>query len=123
MKRTSVPGTRFADKAVEITDMRMALIGAVQALLMIDEEVLPNIGFHSMSVPNMLAGGHCYTAESGFNPRDTAEETAGNQGMDVPAVRNMFYQAGYRWLIRGDGSRVELTPEYMSEKIREAMEG
>jgi hypothetical protein len=25
-------------------------------------------------------------------------------------------------LVRGDGSRVDLTPEYMDEKIREAME-
>ena len=41
------------------------------------------------------------------------------RGLDVPAVREMFYQAGFRKLVLGDGSTVELTPEYMAAKIAE----
>ena len=122
MKRNSVPGTPFEGMENEITDMRLALIGAIQAFIMVDQEVFPWISFHEPNVVNLCSGGNYLCAETGFNPRDTAEDTAGHHGLDVPAVRSMFYQTGFRTLVRGDGTRVDLTPEYMDAKIREAME-
>lgn len=121
MKRNSVPGTCFEGLDNEITDLRMATISAVQVLTMVDQERFPWIGIHEPNTVSLLSGGNYLCAESGFNPRDTAEDTAGNHGLDVPMVRQMFYQAGFRYLTRGDGTRVELTADYMDQKIREGM--
>ena len=120
MKRTSVPGTRYEGLENEITNMRLGLLNAIETLMFVDSERFPYIGFHEGNMVSLLSGGCCFTAETGFNPRDTAEDTAAGRGIDVPAVREMFYQAGFRWLERGDGSKVALTPEYMAEKLAEA---
>lgn len=119
MKRNSVPGTRFEGLENEITDMRLALIGAVQAFVMIDQKEFPRLAIHEPNTVSLLSGGNTICAETGFNPRDTAEDTAGHHGLDVPAVRNMFYQAGFRSLVRGDGTLVDLTPEYMEKCLSE----
>ena len=119
MKRNSVPGTRFEGLENEITDMRLALIGAIQVFIMNEEGELPWFAIHEPNTASLLSGGNQICAETGFNPRDTAEDTSGHHGLDVPAVRSMFYQAGFRTIVRGDGSRVELTPEYMQAKLAE----
>ena len=119
MKRNSVPGTRFEGMENEITDMRLALIGAIQVFIMNDQVDLPWFAVHEPNTVSLLSGGNNICAETGFNPRDTAEDTSGHHGLDVPAVRSMFYQAGFRTIVRGDGSTVELTPEYMEAKLAE----
>ena len=120
MKRNGVPCTPFEGLQNEITDMRLAMIGAIQVMTLVDQERFPWLGIHEPNTACLLSGGNYLCAETGFNPRDTAEDTAGHHGLDVPAVREMFYQAGFRALVRGDGSRVDLTPEYMAQKIAEA---
>ena len=120
MKRTSVPGTRYEGLENEITDLKLALLNAVQVFTMVDAEEMPSFSFHEPNFASMLSGGNYICAETGFNPRDTAEDTSGHHGIDVPRAREMYYQAGFRWLIRGDGTRVELTPEYMAERLAEA---
>ena len=120
MKRTSVPGTCYEGLENEITDLRLALLNAIQAFTMVDSPCFPALSFHEPNFASMLSGGNYICAETGFNPRDTAEDTAGHHGIDVPRAREMFYQAGFRWLMRADGSRVELTSEYMKEKLAEA---
>ena len=119
MKRNSVPGTRYEGLQNEITDMRLALIGAIQGFVMVEQSKMPWFAIHEPNSVSLLSGGNSICAETGFNPRDTAEDTAGNHGLDVPAVRQMFYQAGFRTLVRGDGTRIELTPEYMEAKLAE----
>ena len=119
MKRNSVPGTRYEGLQNEITDMRLALIGAIQVFVMVEQSKMPWFAIHEPNSVSLLSGGNSICAETGFNPRDTAEDTAGNHGLDVPAVRQMFYQAGFRTLVRGDGTRIELTPEYMEAKLAE----
>ena len=119
MKRTSVPGTCYEGLENEITDMRLGLLNAIETLMFVDCERFPSIGFHEANMVSLLSGGCTLTAETGFNPRDTAEDTAANRGLDVPAVREMFYQAGFRWLLRGDGTRIALTPDYIAEKLAE----
>ena len=119
MKRNSVPGTRYEGLKNEITDMRLALIGAIETFVMVDQEDFPWMAVHEPNTVSLMSGANTIWAETGFNPRDTAEDTSAGRGLDVPAVRQMFYQAGFRTLVRGDGTRVDLTPEYMEAKLAE----
>ena len=119
MKRNGVPGTPFEGLQNEITNMRLGLIGAIECFIMVDQEDFPWMAVHEPNVVSLMSGANAIRAETGFNPRDTSEDTSAGRGLDVPAVREMFYQAGFRWLMRGDGSRVALTPEYMAQKIAE----
>lgn len=119
MKRNSVPGTRYEGLQNEITDLRLALIGSIQVFVMAGQSQMPWFAIHEPNSVSLLSGGNSICAETGFNPRDTAEDTAGNHGLDVPAVRQMFYQAGFKTIVRGDGTRIDLTPEYMEAKLAE----
>ena len=119
MKRNGVPGTPFEGLQSEITDLRLALVGAIEAFLMVDQETFPWMPVHEPNTVSLLSGANTIWAEQGYNPRDTAEDTAGNRGLDVPALRQMFYQAGFSKLVLGDGSTVALTPEYMAAKLAE----
>ena len=119
MKRNGVPGTPFEGLQNEITNMRLGLIGAIECFVMVDQEDFPWMAVHEPNVVSLMSGANAIWAETGFNPRDTSEDTSAGRGLDVPAVREMFYQAGFRKLVLGDGSTVELTPEYMAQKIAE----
>lgn len=119
MKRNSLPGSRFEGLANEITDLRLALIGAVQVFIMSGQADMPWFAIHAPNSVSLVSGGNNICAETGFNPRDTAEDTSTNNGLDVPAVRNMFYQAGFRTIVCGDGTRIALTPEYIESKLAE----
>ena len=119
MKRNSVPGTPYEGLENEITDLRLALIGAIETFVMVDQDDFPWMAVHEPNTVSLMSGANTIWAETGFNPRDTAEDTSAGRGLDVPMVRNMFYQAGFRTLVRGDGSRVDLTPEYMEAKLAE----
>ena len=119
MKRNGVPGTPFEGLQNEITDLRLALVGAIESFIMVDQEEFPWMAVHEPNTVSLLSGANTIWAEQGYNPRDTAEDTAGHRGLDVPALRQMFYQAGFRKLALGDGSTVDLTPEYMAAKLAE----
>ncbi len=119
MKRNSVPGTRYEGLENEITDLRLALIGAVQVFVMAGQAEMPWFAIHEPNTVSLLSGGNNICAETGFNPRDTAEDTSGHHGLDVPTVRSMFYQAGFRKIALADGTLIDLTPEYMEAKLAE----
>ena len=119
MKCNGVPGTPFEGLQNEITDLRLALVGAIEALLMVDQKEFPWMPVHEPNTVSLLSGANTIWAEQGYNPRDTAEDTSANRGLDVPALRQMFYQAGFRKLMLGDGTTVDLTPEYMAAKLAE----
>ncbi len=107
MKRVPVPGTPFENKG-SITDLRLATIVAAQALLVANQERIPWLGIHEPSPIGYSCGANMITAETGFNPRDTAEDTSAGRGMDIPACRSVLRQAGFTQLVRGDGTRVEM---------------
>jgi biotin synthase len=107
MKRIPVPGTPFEDKGM-ITDFRLATIVAAQALAVANLDAIPWLGIHEPSPIGYTCGANLITAETGFNPRDTAEDTSANRGLDIPACRDILRQAGFTQLVRGDGSRVEM---------------
>jgi biotin synthase len=111
MKRTPVPGTRFND---EITNARLAQIAAVNALAVTAIEPYPWIPVHEADPISLVSGANSICAETGVNPRDTAADTSRGRGLDVSACRKMLWQTGFRRLARGDGSRVDLTAEYIA---------
>ncbi|MDO4553481.1 MAG: hypothetical protein Q4C22_08120 [Bacillota bacterium] len=112
MKRTPVPGTEFTD---EISDLRLAQIAAVNALALTALEPYPWLPIHEPNGICLVSGSNSICAETGVNPRDTAADTSAGRGLDVTACRKMLWQAGFQYLLRGDGSRVELTAEYIAK--------
>jgi biotin synthase len=112
MKRTPVPGTVFND---EITNVRLAQIAAVNALACLAIKPYPWIPVHEADPISLASGANSICAETGVNPRDIAADTSRGRGMDVSACRKMLWQAGFAQLIRGDGKRVELSPEYIAK--------
>jgi biotin synthase len=111
MKRTPVPGTIFTD---EISNARMAQIVAVNALAVTALDPYPWIPVHEADYISLVSGANSICAETGVNPRDVEADTSKGRGLDVTACRNMLWQAGFKQLARGDGSRVALTPEYIA---------
>jgi biotin synthase len=111
MKRTPVPGTVFTD---EITNARLAQIIAVNALACMAIEPYPWIPVHEADPISLASGANSICAETGVNPRDVAADTSRGRGLDVSACRKMLWQAGFTGLACGDGTRVELTPEYIA---------
>jgi biotin synthase len=111
MKRTPVPGTQFTD---EITNVRLAQIVAVNALAMMALDPYPYIPVHEADPISLVSGANSICAETGVNPRDTEADTSRGRGLDVSACRKTLWQAGFRQLARGDGSRVDLTEAYIA---------
>lgn len=112
MKRTPVPGTCFTD---EITNARLAQIVAVNALALTALEPYPWIPVHEADPISLVSGANCICAETGVNPRDTESDTSKGRGLEVTACRKMLWQAGFKYLAMGDGTRIELTPEYIAK--------
>lgn len=112
MKRTPVPGTFFTD---EITNSRLAQIAAVNALAVMAIDPYPWVPIHEADYIGLVSGANSICAETGVNPRDTKADTSTGRGLDVTACRTMLWQAGFQYLAKGDGTQVELTPEYIAK--------
>jgi biotin synthase len=112
MKRTPVPGTMFTD---EISNARMAQIVAVNALAVTALDPYPWLPVHEADYISLVSGANSICAETGVNPRDVEADTSRGRGLDVTACRSMLWQAGFTQLVRGDGSRVALTAEYIAQ--------
>ena len=110
MKRTPVPGTSFTD---EITNARLAQIVSVNALAMTALNPYPWIPVHEADPISLMSGANSICAETGVNPRDTEADTSKGRGLDMTSCRKMLWQAGFKYLAKGDGTRIELTPEYI----------
>lgn len=107
MKRTPVPGTPFEGKGT-ITDFRLSHIVAVQALANISAKNLPILGIHEYTPMGYISGANMITAETGVNPRDTAEDTSEGRGLDIPTCREFMRQCGFTKLMLGDDTLVDL---------------
>lgn len=116
MKRIDVPGTPFEGTG-EVTSYELSLICAVQCLAHVGVNPLPWIGHHEPTPICYASGSNLITAETGVNPRDTASETSENRGMDLTDCRTMLYEAGFTHLCKGDGTLIDLTPEYIEAHI------
>jgi biotin synthase len=116
MRRVAVPQLPLG-KHGQISELRLAQIVAVVALASLGSPNMEMIGVHEPNVLGLTSGANAVFAETGANPRDTSADTSAGRGLDVAAARAMLHEAGFRYLRRGDGVRVELTPEYMAEKL------
>jgi len=115
MKRVPVPGTPF-ESIGTLTDFRISQIIAVEALAMLHMKRYPSFLIHEPGEMGLLSGANLISAETGVNPRDTADDTSLSRGLDVNACRCMLYEAGFTSLRCGDDTLVALTPEYIKSK-------
>ena len=116
MKRINIPGTPFEGTG-EINHYRLSQIAAVQCLAHADMDVLPWIGHHEPCEACYVSGTNMITAETGVNPRDTADDTSTNRGMDLTDCRRMLYEAGFTKLAKGDGTLIDLDMDYIQGHI------
>ena len=79
--------------------------------------LLPWIGHHEPCEACYVSGTNLITAETGVNPRDTAEDTSTNRGMDLTDCRRMLYEAGFTKLAKGDGTLIDLDMDYIQAHI------
>jgi len=116
MRRVAVPGSPLAARG-QITEYRLAQITAVVALATLNSPNTKNFAVHEPNLIGLTSGANVVYAETGINPRDTAADTAGGRGLDMAACRKMLYEAGFSSLLRGDGSHVPLTLEYLQRDL------
>ncbi len=115
MRRVAVPGSPLEARG-QITEHRLAQVTAVVALASLNSANTKNIAVHEPNLIGLTSGANVVYAETGINPRDTAADTAAGRGLDMAACRKMMYEAGFDALLRGDGTRVPLTLNYLQGK-------
>ncbi|MDR2355302.1 MAG: radical SAM protein [Clostridiales Family XIII bacterium] len=114
MRREPVPGSPLAGRG-QISNLRLGQIAAVVALATFSMPTMTYIGVHEPTEIGYVSGANVATAETGVNPRDHMAETSANRGMDMAACRKMLFDSGFRYIRRGDESKIPLTLEYISE--------
>lgn len=107
MRRVRQPGLPLA-RLGQISELRLAQVVAVIALASLASPETRSIAVHEPNVLGLCSGANVAYAESGANPRDNVADTAGHRGRDVAATRQLFIDAGYERLIRGDGQTIPL---------------
>ena len=70
---------------------------------------------HEPSLPGLQCGANLIMAESGSNPRDSAQDTSGHRGMGMAQCRQMLFDAGFDFLRRGNMRKIPLTAEYLQQ--------
>lgn len=78
-----------------VTELRLANVLSVTALAMVENAQMTSIAVHEPCVTGLLAGGNTLYAESGGNPRDTAEETKDGRGHTMVSCQKMLNEAGW----------------------------
>ncbi|MDR2771177.1 MAG: radical SAM protein [Clostridiales Family XIII bacterium] len=107
MRREPVPGTPLENKG-QISNLRLGQIVATVALATLSLPSMTYMGVHEPSEIGYVSGANVVTAETGVNPRDAAADTAHGRGMDMAACRRMLLDCGFRYIRRGDESKIAL---------------
>lgn len=94
-RRIPIPGTELASHGI-VSEARMAHILAVVRLAVGCDT--PGNCTHEPNVIGAAAGANLLWAESGSNPRDTAEKTQEKRGMTVQDCIKVFREAEWRVL-------------------------
>jgi len=118
MRRVAVPGSPLAAYG-QISELRLAQIVSVVALASLNVPTMAYMGVHEPNELGYTSGANIITAESGCNPRDSASETAKNRGLDMDGCRTMLLECGFKYVRRGDETRIPLTAEYIAERRQE----
>jgi biotin synthase len=101
MRRIPVPGTRLFAQG-QITERRLAQVVAVASLATLGCNETRIVIVHEPGLLGLCAGANAIYAETGANPRDTAQETSGHRGLDMGECRKMLSKAGFVGLRCGD---------------------
>ncbi len=107
MRRIPLPGTPMAARG-QISEARLAQITAVVTLASLALPGLTAVSVHEPNLPSLLAGANGLSAEAGANPRDTAQNTEAGRGWSIERCKALLRQAGYRELLRADGTTMPL---------------
>lgn len=114
MKRIAVPGSPFGDSG-QISNLKMAHVEGCVCLAYASVESARFFGIHEPSEAGYLAGANFVTAETGVNPRDVAADTSQGRGWDIFRCRKHLFECGFDHLLRGDGTEIPLTYEYLEK--------
>jgi biotin synthase len=101
MRRIPVPGTLLFGEG-QISERRLAQVVAVASLATLRCKETKIIIVHEPSLLGLCAGANAIYAETGANPRDTAQDTSGHRGLDMAECRKMLSNAGFAGLKYGD---------------------
>lgn len=113
MRRVAVPGAPLA-RYGQISELRLGQFVAVVALASFSTPTMTYCGVHEPNEIAYVSGANIITAETGANPRDNADDTSKNRGMDLRACRKMLLESGFKYIRRGDESKIPLTLEYIN---------
>jgi biotin synthase len=116
MRRVPVPGSPLAQYG-QISNLRLGQITAVVALATFSMPTMTYMGVHEPTEIGYVSGANVVTAETGVNPRDDVAETSAGRGMDMAACRRMLFDSGFKYIRRGDESKIPLTLEYVQKCI------
>lgn len=112
MKRIAVPDSPlYADN--QISNLQMAHIMGCVGLVYASVDSAYFFGVHEPSELGYLSGANFVTAETGANPRDTILDTSKGRGWDMNRCRKLLFESGFKRLLRGDGSFVDLDYNYL----------
>lgn len=114
MKRIAVPGSPMEDLG-QISNLKMAYVMGVVGLVYASVESARFFGIHEPCESGYLSGANFVTAEAGANPRDVELDTAGGRGWDMARCRKLMFDCGFKHLLRGDGSVIDLNYEYLKK--------
>lgn len=114
MRRVAVANTPLAVYG-QISELRLAQIVAVIALATFTMPSMTYCGVHEPNKIGYISGANIITAESGVNPRDNKEETSKSRGLDMNACRTMLLESGFKYIRRGDESKIPLNLDYINK--------
>jgi biotin synthase len=104
MRRVYIPSSPLAHYG-QISELRLAQVTAVVALASLACPETKNIAVHEPNLIGLTSGANVIYAETGANPRDTEENTAGHRGRDMAACKAMLYEAGFEHLLVAPGEQ------------------
>jgi biotin synthase len=96
----------------QITELRLAQIVSVVTIASLQRSETRMIAVHEPNLLGLLSGANTIYAETGSNPRDSNENTAGNRGRDIGTCKRMLYEAGFDSIINPSGNPISLKEAY-----------
>jgi C_GCAxxG_C_C family probable redox protein len=77
------------------------------------------VGVHEPNILSLTSGATSLCAETGANPRDTAEDTSRNRGLSVEDCRQMLHEANFGAVLGFDGTRIPLAMKQTERNQKE----
>lgn len=111
MRRVHIPSAPLAAHG-QVTELRLAQVVAVVTLATLGCAETQSIAVHEPNLLGLTAGANTVYVETGANPRDTEKDTTGHRGRDIPACKQMLYEAGFATLLVSPERRVSLAEAY-----------